>query len=166
MLTLKKTHLSNTNKDRGKTHYAMTLKHKTFLRQGASPMLLRECTHTGINHSIKGTGDRKLHKLYSTLLHFNTISIFILPATYFQSTMPQQPEIPLVLLMDTSKVKVIIPFSGALGALSTAQLPVPSLPPLPREHHCPVCTRVTPTNCSTRPSNYSSILDWQLCYRY
>jgi len=129
-------------------------------------MVLRKCTHRGINCSVTGTGRRKVHNLYSTLLHFNKISIFILHATYLQSAMPQQPEIPLVLLMDTSKVHIIIPFSGASVALSAAQLPVPSLPPLPREHHCPVCTCVTSTDCSTRPSNHSSLLDRQLCYRY
>jgi len=59
------------HKDRGKTHNGMTHKHKTFSRLGASLRLLRECTHTGINCFIKGTGDRKVHYLYSTLLHFN-----------------------------------------------------------------------------------------------
>ena len=98
---LKQTCLSNTNKEE-KTHNAETHKHKTFSRRGESLMVPRECTHRGINCSITGTGHRKVHNLYSTLLHFNKISIFILHATYLQSAMPQQPEIPLVLLMDTS----------------------------------------------------------------
>jgi len=129
-------------------------------------MVLRKCTRRGINRSVTGTGHRKVHNLYSTLLPFNKISISILHATYLQSAMPQQPQIPLVLLMDASKVHIIIPFSGASVAVSTAQLPVPSLPPLPCEHHCPVCTCVTSTDCSMGPSNYSSLLDRQLCYRY
>jgi len=80
--------------------------------------------------------------------------------------MPQPPYIPLLLLMDTSKVQIRIPFSSSLDAFSAVQLPVHSSPPLPHEHHSPVWTYVTPTNCSMRPSNYSSLLDQQLCYRY
>jgi len=80
--------------------------------------------------------------------------------------MSPQPYIPPVLLMDTSKVQFEIPFSISLHAFSTVQLPVHSLPPLHHEHHRPVWAYVTPTNCSTRPSNYSSLLDQHLSYRY
>jgi len=99
-------------------------------------------------------------------LQFINVSSFIFRATHFQCAMPEHPEKPPVLPLDTSRVQNSIPFNGSLDAFSAVQLPVRSSPPLYRERCCLVWTYITATDGATRPSNYSSLLDRQVCYRY